>query len=171
MKKLLFSIAFLSSIAMFSQYERGSIDFGLGAAVSIGLQEELGFDIRLQYASASKISSYGLEYNRFYGKEFETTQEFNEYVATYNVRLFHKETLSLTAGIGYVINDYEVLNKEEDTSSLFFKTGRINHAGLLKIRGMYNLSTPIQIFAELNFKSFGKRYDTFIFGLMYSLGI
>lgn len=171
MKKFFTLLVFISSIHVFSQYERGSVDFGLGAVISVGLQEEAGFDIRLQYTSASKISNYIGEYNRFFVKEFENTEVYNEFMATYNLRLFHWETLSITGGAGYVVNDYEVLNRAEDTSSLFFKTGNINHAGLLKLRGLYNITTPIHIFIEFNLKSFGKRYDTVVFGLTYSLGI
>ncbi len=171
MKNKLVILSFLVSLNLFSQFDRGSVDFGIGGIVSIGLQEELGFDIRFQYTTASKISSYTVEYNRFYGKEFETTQEYNEFAATYNLRLFYKEVITLTAGAGYVINDYEVLNIQEDTSKLFFETGRINHAALLKLSGFYHINTQIDVFAELNFKTFGKRYDTFIVGLKYSLGI
>lgn len=152
-------------------YERGSIDFGLGAVISVGLQEEAGFDVRFQYTNPTKIKTVIAEYNRFFVKEFENTEVYNELAASYNLRLFHWETLSITAGVGYVVNDYQVLSRARDTSNLFFSTGDVNHAGFLKLRGLYNITTPIHVFAELNLKSFGKRYDTFIFGLTYSLGI
>ncbi|MDH7444462.1 hypothetical protein [Aquimarina sp. 2201CG14-23] len=172
MKKILAITIFLVSLNMFSQnYERGSVDFGLGAVISVGLQEEAGFDIRFQYTSSSQKTTYLGEYNRFFVKEFENTEVYNEFGLSYNIRLIHWETLSITGGVGYVINDYEVLSRAEDTSDFFFSTGDINHAGFLKFRGLYNITTPIHIFVELNLKSFGKRYDTVIFGLTYSLGI
>ncbi|WP_223148895.1 hypothetical protein [Aquimarina sp. RZ0] len=165
-------IALFSAYAMFSQqYESGSVDFGVGAVISVGLQEEVGFDIRFQYTSPTQKTTYIGEYNRYFIKEFENTEVYNELAFSYNIRLIHWETLSITGGIGYVGNDYRVLARAEDTSNLFFSTGDINHGAALKFRGIYNITTPIHIFAELNLKSFGKRYDTFAFGLTYSLGI
>ncbi len=169
-KLLLFSVLLFSS-NVFSQYENGSIDFGLGAVISVGLQEEVGFDIRFQYTSQTQKDSYIAEYNRYFIKEFENTEVYNELGVSYNIRLIHWETLSITGGLGYVGNDYRVLSRAEDTSNLFFSTGNFNHGAVLKFRGLYHLTTPIHIFAELNLKSFGRRYDTFAFGITYSLGI
>jgi len=174
MKKLVIFLLCISSFEGFSQdliYDHGSIDFGLGAIISVGLQEEVGFDIRFQYTSSSKKTTYIAEYNRFFIKEFENTEVYNEFGVSYNLRLIHWEGLSITGGVGYVGNDYEVLSRAEDTSNLFFSTGNFNHAAALKLRGLYNITTPIHVFVELNLKSFGKRYDTVIFGLTYSLGI
>ncbi|MDY8134120.1 hypothetical protein [Aquimarina sp. 2201CG5-10] len=171
MKKFLTLIVFLTALQVYSQYERGSVDFGLGAIISVGLQEEAGFDIRGQYTSADQITTYIAEYNRYFIKEFENTEVYNELIVTYNVRLLHWEVISITGGIGYVGNDYVVLNRAEDTSNLFFTTGSFNHGAELKFRGLYNITTPIHVFVELNLKSFGRRYDTFAFGLTYSLGI
>ncbi|MHA7058230.1 hypothetical protein ACWGOQ_0013490 [Aquimarina sp. M1] len=172
-KNTLFVTALLTSFVITSQvhYERGSVDFGLGAVISVGLQEEVGFDIRFQYTTSTKISTYIVEYNRFFIKEFENTEVYNDLGISYNVRLLNWQRLSVTAGIGYVGNDYEVLSRAEDTSNLFFSTGSFNHGAGLKFRGLYHINTPIHIFIELSLKSFGKRYDTFAFGLTYSLGI
>ena len=174
MQRILILLLLFISLNNYGQdmvYERGSVDFGLGAVISVGLQEEAGFDIRFQYTNSTKIKAVIAEYNRFFVKEFENTQVYNELAASYNLRLFNWETLSITAGVGYVVNDYKVLSRARDTSTLFFSTGDVNHAGFLKLRGLYNITTPIHVFVELNLKSFGKRYDTFIFGLTYSLGI
>lgn len=153
------------------QYEHGSIDLGVGAIISIGLQEEVGFDIRSQYTTSTKKTSYIAEYNRFFIRESENREVHNEISLSYNKQLFHWETLSLTAGVGYVGNDYEVLSRAEDTSGLFFSTRNFNHGAELKFRGLYDINTSIQLFVELNLKSFGRRYDTFAFGLTYSLGV
>lgn len=172
LKKITYILTLLVSTFMLSQdYERGSIDFGLGAVISVGLQEEVGFDIRFQYTSSSKKATYIAEYNRFFIKELENTRAFNDMGLSYNIRLVQWEHLSITGGIGYVGNDYEVLSRAEDTSNLFFSTGNFNHGAGLKFRGLYNIITPVHIFVELNLKSFGRRYDTFAFGLTYSLGI
>ncbi|MBQ4820360.1 hypothetical protein [Aquimarina sp. MMG016] len=171
MKKILLLLIFISSSNVFSQYERGSVDFGVGAVISVGLQEEVGFDVRFQYTSSDRITSYIAEYNRYFIKEFENTEVYNEFAVVYNLRFIHYNPISITAGIGYVGNDYMVLSRAEDTSNLFFTTGTFNHGAVLKLRGLYNITTPIDIFAELNLKSFGRRYDTFAFGLTYSLGI
>ncbi|MFD2565324.1 hypothetical protein [Aquimarina rubra] len=173
MKKVLVILVVLIWIPTFSQeiYERGTIDFGLGAVISVGLQEEVGFDIRFQYTSSSRKTTYVAEYNRFFIKELENTRAFNDVGLSYNLRLIQWESLSITGGIGYVGNDYEVLSRAEDTSNLFFSTGNFNHGVGLKFRGLYNITNPIHLFVELNLKSFGRRYDTFGFGLTYSLGI
>ncbi|SEL80289.1 hypothetical protein SAMN04487910_3301 [Aquimarina amphilecti] len=122
MKIVLFVFVLLVSTVISSQdsYENGSIDFGLGAVISVGLQEEVGFNIRSQFTSSTKKSTYIVEYNRFFIKEFENTEVYNDFGVAYNVRLIHWESLSVTGGIGYVGNDYEVLSKAEDTSNLFF---------------------------------------------------
>lgn len=172
MKKLLVTTFFLSLFVTHAQqYEHGSIDFGLGAVISVGLQEEVGFDVRFQYTSATERNTYIAEYNRFFIKEVNNTDVYNEVGFSYNIRLIHWESLSITGGVGYIGNDYQVLNRAEDTSRLFFSTGNFNHAVLLKFRGLYRITDPIHIFVEFNLKSFGKRYDTVILGLTYSLGI
>jgi len=170
-KNLFLFLPVLYTSALFSQYENGSVDLGLGAIISVGLQEEVGFDIRFQYTSPTEKDAYIAEYNRYFIKELENTEVYNELGASYNIRLFYWEALSITGGIGYVGNDYRVLSRAEDTSNLFFSTGSFNHGAQLKFRGLYQITMPIHIFAELNLKSFGRRYDTFSFGMTYSLGI
>ncbi|TGV01491.1 hypothetical protein [Flavivirga rizhaonensis] len=171
MKTIFLTLIWFVCFCSFSQdYENGSVDFGVGAAISVGLQEEVGFDMRLQYQPSTKKSTYIAEYNRFFVKEFENTEVYNEFGITYNIRLMHWNALSITGGVGYIGNDYKILSRAEDTSSLFFSTGNFNHAAALKFRGLYDIN-PIQVFVEFNLKSFGKRYDTVILGLTYSLGI
>lgn len=159
------------TIKTYSQYDRGSIDFGLGVAISVGLQEEIGFDIRAQYTSANKITAYILEYNRFFRKYAENTEVYNEFAVSYNARLWDWERFNITGGVGYIGNDYIILNKAEDTSGLFFTTGNFNHGAQFKLRGIYRVDTSIHLFVEGNLKSFGRRYDSFIFGVTYALGI
>jgi len=171
MKYVIPLMFFFCTCSVFSQYKNGSIDFGAGVLISIGLQEEVGFDIRMQYTSSTKQKIYIAEYNRFFIKEFEAIRIYKEFGITYNLRLFNWEPLTLTGGIGYLANDYDVLRRAEDTYNIFFSTGRFNHGAVLKFRGVYDISSPIDMFAELNFKSFGKRYDTFVIGLTYSLGL
>ncbi|GAA3522143.1 hypothetical protein GCM10022393_40850 [Aquimarina addita] len=172
MKRLFFLVFFLFYwISYTQQFEHGSVDFGLGAVISVGLQEEVGFDIRFQYTTPNQKNTYLTEYNRFFVRELENTEVYNEFGITYNIRLIHWESLSITGGAGYIGNDYRVLSRAEDTSSLFFTTGNFNHAAFLKFRGLYQVTNPIHVFAEFNLKSFGKRYDTVILGLTYSLGI
>ncbi|WP_378177127.1 hypothetical protein [Aquimarina sp. SS2-1] len=49
-------------------YQSGTIDFGLGAVISVGLQEEVGFDIRFQFISSPRKTSYIVAYHRFLSK-------------------------------------------------------------------------------------------------------
>lgn len=166
----------ISSLLFFSkvyaqEYENGSIDMGVGAIISVGLQEEWGFDIRLQYTNIDKKKVIITEYNRYFIRQFENTEVYNELMASYNHRLLHWNGIDITGGLGYVANDYEVSSRAADTSNLFFETGKFSHGVLLKLRGIYQLSEPVYVFAEVNMKSFGRRYDTFAFGLTYALGI
>ncbi|GAA3629693.1 hypothetical protein [Flavivirga jejuensis] len=171
MKTVFLTLIWFICFFSFSQhYENGSIDFGVGAVISVGLQEEVGFGVRLQYQSSTNTQTYIAEYNRFFVKEFENTEVYNEFGITYNVRLMYWDAFSITGGVGYIGNDYRILSRAEDTSSLFFSTGNFNHAAALKFRGLCHIN-PIHVFVEFNLKSFGKRYDTVIFGLTYSLGI
>ena len=172
-KRILLVIIVLIPVFTFSQHcERASVDFGLGVIISVGLQEEVGFTIRSQYTTSSQKTRYIAEYNRYFIKELENTEVYNELGFTYNLRLVDWETISVSGGIGYIGNNYEILNIAEDTSKLFFSTGSFNHGAELKFRGMYKrIAMPVAVFVELNLKSFGRRYDTFAFGLTYSLSI
>lgn len=153
------------------QFEHGSIDMGMGALLSVGLQEETGFDIRVQYTSTSQKNSVTGEFNRYFRKEFENTETFNEAIITYNRRIYQWETIRFTGGVGYALNNYPLATNATDTSNLFFTTGSLNHGANLKLQGSILLIEPVSLFVEVNAKSFGRRYDTVAFGLVYVLGI
>ncbi len=153
------------------QYDRGTIDFGLGAVISVGLQEEIGFDARLQFTTLTEKYRYLVAYNRYFISETQNREVLNELEADFMIQVVTYEGLKLDAGIGYVVNDYRLLKNARDTSNLFINSGRYNHGLQLKMRGAYQLFLPVDVFLELNLKSFGRRYDTIVFGLTYSIGI
>jgi len=72
-------------------------------------------------------------------------------------------------GLGYVLY-LEPINKSgSDTTTFFINSGDVSHGLQLKFNGRLPLSERLYLFAEYNFKSFGKRFDTFGFGLLYSI--
>ena len=161
-----------------AQFDRGLVDFGLGGVISVGVQEETGFDVRLQYTSVNKRNVYIAEYNRFYSRlarvedrRSDIPESFNEFGFSYTTRIVCLKPVTFFGGIGYVANDYEVLSNARDTSNLFIQGDSYNHGLQIKLRGVYTFLEKLNIFSEINFKSFGRRYDTVVLGISYSLQI
>jgi len=164
-------VVFLIGLGLRGQYDHGTIDLGMGAVISIGLQSEVGFDVRAQYTTLLERYSYLLTYNRYFVQQTGNSEVLHELGVNFLVRIVDHAPFRLEAGVGYVINDYRVLRNARDTSDFYWNIGDHNHALQLKGRGQYEVSIPLRIFLEINFKSYGKRYDTIALGLTYSIGI
>ncbi len=149
-----------------------SFDFGPGAVVSVGFQEEWALDVRAQYGSGKKWT-YLAEYNLFFRRDVtaQNTETFGEIALTANYELFKISGISFSGGIGYTVNSFNMNERDPDTSNLFFESGRYNHGAQLKFLGILPLGDRIKLFSDLNLKSFGRRYDTFSFGLLYSIQV
>ena len=89
---------------------------------------------------------------------FYCCKECKEIYLKYDKKYFYK-----TSHRGPDISNYIELDK----AFLGFRTGNFNHGAQIKIRVLYHLSKPVHIFAELNAKSLGRRYDTFLIGFSY----
>ncbi len=168
-----FKILCLLSIApsLYGQFDRGTIDFGMGAVISVGLQEEIGFDARIQFTTLTEKYRYLIAYNRYFISETQNREILSELDASFMIKAITYLGIKLDAGVGYIINDYRLLKNARDTSNLFITSGRYNHGLQLKMRGAYQLFLPVDVFLELNLKSYGRRYDTIVFGVTYSIGI
>lgn len=147
-----------------------AIDFGGGATLSVGLQDEWAVNMRAQYHE-EKQWSYLAEYNLFFRRDVTTqnTETFSEFAASINYQLLEFGKISILGGLGYTANNFEMNKKDPDASNLFFETGKLNHGAQLKFLGFLPLGKAFKLFAELNLKSFGRRYDTFTFGLIYRI--
>jgi len=168
MKKILFYI-WISSIPniIIAQYEPSAINYGVVGVKSFGAANEIGLGVRLEYAP-NCYTTYMGEYNRLFsiGSE-ETVEGYNELAIGVNLILFNWYPTTITAGFGYVGNDSSVFEEIEDDAFIAFTSGNLNHGAQIKLRALYHLTIPVHIFAELNIKSLGRRYDTFLLGISY----
>ncbi len=153
---------------MSAQYDSGAINYGFVASKSFGLQNEVGLGARIEYAFNCYTTFMG-EYNRSFtvGGDDDDNEGFNELALGVNLILFNWYPTTITAGIGYVGNDSSVFEDFEDEAFLGIRSGSFNHGAQIKIRALHQISIPVHIFAELNVKSLGRRYDTFLIGFSY----
>ncbi|KAA1245641.1 hypothetical protein [Aquimarina sp. RZ0] len=168
MNRILFFILwYCISFTASSQYEPGAINYGLVATKSFGFVNEIGAGVRLEYAKNCYTTFLG-EYNRSFsvGRE-EDIEGYNELGLSVNLILFNWYPTTITAGIGYIGNDSSIFETIEEEAFLAFRTGNFNHGSQIKLRALHQVSIPVHIFAELNIKSLGRRYDTFLIGFSY----
>lgn len=168
-KKLLLFCTFILCIANMNAQTR-SFDFGAGAIISVGFQEEWGVDVRAHYHHTEKWGFSG-EYNIFFRRDVtsQNTETFNEITLNANYKLMEIVGISIFGGLGYTGNNFDLNDRDPDTSTLYFESGNFNHGAQIKLLGNMPIGTHVKIFAEMNLKSFGRRYDTFVFGLLYSI--
>ncbi len=167
MKKLLFLFLLSYSIFSSAQYDPGATNYGLVAIKSFGLDSEVGLGARVEYAFNCYTTFMG-EYNRAFAVESNDDYEgFNELALGVNLILFNWYPTTITAGMGYIGNDSDFFEEIEDDAFLGIRSGNFNHGAQIKIRALHQVSIPIHIFAELNLKSLGRRYDTFLIGFSY----
>ncbi|WP_299257266.1 hypothetical protein [uncultured Aquimarina sp.] len=168
MNRILFVIIFFClSFTATAQYEPSAINYGLVAIKSFGTVEEIGLGARIEYASNCYTTFIG-EYNRLFsiGTD-EEVDGYNELALGVNLILFNWYPTTITAGFGYIGNDSSVFEEIEDDALIAFRTGNFNHGAQIKIRALHQISVPVHIFAELNIKSLGRQYDTFLVGFSY----
>ncbi|MBP2834190.1 hypothetical protein J8281_18475 [Aquimarina sp. U1-2] len=150
------------------QYDPDAINYGIVAIKSFGLENEIALGARIEYASNCYTTFIG-EYNRTFAiNATDTYQEFNEFALGVNLIMFNWYPTTITAGIGYLVNDYDEFEAIQDEAFLGFRSGDFNHGAQIKMRALYQITTPIHIFAELNVKSLGRRFDTFLVGFSYN---
>jgi hypothetical protein len=167
LKKAIIIIALFGG---FSALAQKALDFGLGATISIGLQDEWAVHLKSQYHFNKKWSAFA-DYNLFFRRDViaQNTENFHELGLGVNYQLFNIQTLEIYGGLGYLVNNFPIQDNNPDTSDFFITTGNSNHAAEIKFLGTLPIGDKIFIFSEINFKSFGKRYDTFSFGLIYRI--
>ncbi|WP_160114509.1 hypothetical protein [Aquimarina sp. AU474] len=168
MKRILFIVLLTLSIQNTSaQYDSGAVNYGFVAIKSFGLQNEVGLGARVEYAFNCYTTFMG-EYNRAFAVGGEDDYEgFNELAFGVNLILFNWYPTTITAGMSYVGNDSSIFEEIEDEAFLGIRTGNFNHGAQIKIRALHQISIPVHVFAELNVKSLGRRYDTFLIGFSY----
>ena len=168
LKNFLFILSLF--IGGFSAFSQQAVDFGLGANISTGLQDEWGVHLKSQYHLNEKWNLYG-EYNLFFRRDViaQNTETYHAFGLGANYQIFQVSTANIYAGLGYVANNFPIDERNPDTTELFVSTGNINHAANLKLMGILPLGEHLHLFAEYNIRSFGKRYDTFTFGFIYRL--
>ncbi|HET8809659.1 MAG TPA: outer membrane beta-barrel protein [Flavobacteriaceae bacterium] len=147
-----------------------AFDFGGGALISVGFQEEWGVDVRAHYHTNEKWGFSG-EYNLFFRRDVtsQNTETFSEITLNVNYKLMEIVGISVFGGLGYTGNNFDMNQRDPDSSNIYFETGNFNHGAQIKFLGNLPLGKSVKLFAELNLKSFGRRYDTFVFGLLYSI--
>ena len=173
LQKYVMSCFILLSMATYSQYDNGSITFGTGVLLSIGLQEELGFHASVQYNDNQQKFGYKATYNRYFVKASDpiASDYLNELGLDFMFKLFEIKSVRFVGGAGYIVNDYKLLRNGRDATEFFINTGRYNHGLQLSAMATYAITETFGTFAGIQFKSFGKRYDTFNFGLTYTIGL
>ena len=126
----------------------GFVDMGMGAIISIGLQNEVGFDIRTQFIDSKFKNTYLLGYHRFFRREFENREVFNEFELSYHRTVYKWNGIYFLAGVGYFLNNYDVSELERNTSSLFISSGNYNHGVGLKARFNAEIITKVNLFCR-----------------------
>ena len=150
-----------------AQYDPGAVNYGFVGIKSFGLQNEVGLGARVEYAFNCYTTFIG-EYNRAFAIGAEGDYEgFNELAFGVNLILFNWYPTTITAGMSYIGNDSSFFEEIEDEAFLGIRSGNFNHGAQIKLRALHQISVPVHIFAELNVKSLGRRYDTFLIGFSY----
>ncbi len=167
LKQYLSIMLILGSYLSYGQYDPGATNYGLVAGKNFGLEDEVTAGARIEYAYNCFTTFIG-EYNRsFTIADSETYEAYNELAFGVNIIAFNWYPTTITAGMGYIGNDSGIFETIDDKAFLAFRTGNFNHGAQIKIRALHHISKPIHVFAEINLKSLGRRYDTFLVGFSY----
>ena len=165
-KKILFTICCFVACQTYAQYDPGAFNFGITGTKGFGSEKEIAIGGRIEYAY-NCYTTYMGEFSRQFAIGGEDDEAFNEFALGVNLILFNWHPTTITGGIGYVGNNSKEFEAIEDEANLAFKTGNFNHGAQVKIRALHQVAIPLHIFAELNLKSLGRRYDTFSIGFSY----
>ncbi|PKP26363.1 MAG: hypothetical protein CVU03_03800 [Bacteroidetes bacterium HGW-Bacteroidetes-2] len=171
LKNKLFGCLLFCMLCFFSNRSFGqqdTFDFGVGPFISVGLQQEWAIQLRAGYHTFHKFY-YLAEYSSYFRRNKGNNEQFSEIGLSVNYPIFKILRIKVFGGLGYVLY-LEPINKSgSDTTTFFINSGDVSHGLQLKFNGRLPLSERLYLFAEYNFKSFGKRFDTFGFGLLYSI--
>lgn len=167
--KLSFLILICCLLGIFKVNAQDALDFGLGAAISVGYQDEWAADLRMGYEHNSW--NYLAEYNLFFRRDVtsQNTDTYNEIGLSLNYKLIDFSEIHIFGGLGYVGTNFPLNKKDPGATNLFFKTGNFKNGFQVKFFGFLPFNGRLKLFSEMNFKSFGRRYDTFAFGLLYRI--
>ena len=69
--------------------------------------------------------------------------------------------------MGYIGNSDSSFENKEDDATLAFRTGNLNHGVQIKLRTLHHITKAVHLFGELNLKSLGSDYHTFLVGFSY----
>ncbi|MBW2962582.1 hypothetical protein [Mesonia aestuariivivens] len=163
-------IFFLTLFGGFSASAQHALDFGLGASVNVGLQNEWAVQLKSQYHFNEKWSLFA-DYNLFFRRDVNTqnTEKYHEIALGGSYHVIHYQSIKIYTGLAYVFNDFPIQENNPDTSSLYKNSGTVNHLAKIQLLGTLPLGEKVLLFSEINLKSAGRRYDTFSFGLIYRL--
>ncbi|RZT00230.1 hypothetical protein [Aquimarina brevivitae] len=166
-KRYLIGLLLSSAVMATAQYEPQAWNYGLTSSKTIGIEAEVGFGVRIEYAP-NCYTTYMAEYNRSF--DFGDTEEdlsFNELALGVNLILFNWYPTTITAGMGYVGNNSKLITEDGDDAFLVISSETFNHGAQIKLRALHQVAIPIHIFAELNLKSLGNDFHTVLIGFSY----
>lgn len=145
-----------------------ALDFGVGSSISVGLQEEWSVNLRGGY-EYDRWNFVG-EYDLFFRRDVTTqnTETYTGIGVSGNYRILEISAINVFGGFGYTGNNFPMDKRNPNTTNIWVSSGDFNHGFELKFIGVLPLG-KLQLFSAMNFKSFGRRYDTFTFGLLYSI--
>ncbi len=168
MKKILFIISMYSiSISVNAQYDPSAINYGFVVIKSSGFDSEVGIGARIEYAP-NCFTTYMAEYNRLFSVGGDDPPDgYNELALGVNLILFNWYPTTITAGFGYIGNDSSIFDDFAEEALIGLTTGDITHGVQIKLRALHQISIPVHIFAELNIKSLGNKFHTFLIGFNY----
>ena len=166
-KSLLCVCIYCISYAAIAQYDPVAVNYGVVTTKNLGNANELGAGVRIEYAYNCS-TTYMAEYTRMFslGGE-ESADGYNELALGVNLILFNWYPTTITAGFGYVVNDSSFYQEVKGDNSIGISSGDLHHGAQIKLRALHEVTSSIHIFGELNIKSLGRRYDTFLIGFSY----
>lgn len=168
MKRLLLILIFTCSLTTYAQYTPGSYHYGLVGVKPFDAVNTIGAGVRVEYAY-NCYNTFMAEYNRSFAiGDSSEAEGYNEFAFGSNLILFNWYPTTITAGMGFFTNDDSLFESRKDAAVLFFQTGDLNHGVQIKVRALHHLTKEVHLFGELNLKSLGGDYHTFLVGFNYN---
>ena len=168
MKPILILLVFFSFFfEINAQYNPGIFNYGIVAIKGANSVSEIGGGLRVEFAY-NCYNTFMVEYNRLFSVASNNENSgYNEVVLGTSLILFNWNPTTVTAGMGYVVNNDSDFKNKVDEANLVFQTESLNHGVQIKLRGLHKLSRSIHVFGEFNLKSLGADYHNFLIGLNY----
>ncbi|GAA0871282.1 hypothetical protein GCM10009117_04280 [Gangjinia marincola] len=167
-RNILWGLIFCASLL--TGYAQKQISTTAGTLISVGLQDEWAISVGAIFTPKEKVD-FRAAYNLYFRRDVrnQNAENFHEVLATVQTKLIDLLGFEIDGGVGYVGNNFFINENARDTATFFVQSGDFNHGLVLNFTGVYQLSYRLSLYAEYNFKSFGKRFDTFGFGLRYTI--